>query len=366
MRFQRPVFPPLEDIEAYYVESRRLGWFANSGPCHDQLEARAGALLGGRRVVPVSSAGLGIVLALRALLGQPQPERRQVIVPSFTFAASAAAIVWAGFEPVFCDIDAESWQLSPERLHAALTARQGRVAAVLACTTFGTPPPGAQLDACMTATYEAGVPLMVDAAAALGTATTGGRMPEAEIFSMHATKPMPIGEGGLVVLRDDDTANRVRLLANHGLDDDHLAIEVGLNAKLDEWHCATALAGLDRLHETLEARRERAAMVRASVRDLNIAFQLNAEHSSTQFVPALMSSGAARDRLVEVARVRGVQTRTYYDPPLHRMPAYAGYERADDLRVTDEIAARIVSLPMATDLTTDELERIIACVRLSA
>lgn len=366
VRFQSPVLPALSEIDAYFSESRRLGWYANSGPCHSELERRAGALLDDRPIVPVSSAGLGLVLALRALVGEPTPERREVIVPSFTFAASAAAIVWAGLHPVFCDIDPDTWHLSPTGLRDALDDRRGRVAAVLACTTFGTPPPEEQLSSWATDAAAAGVPLLVDAAAALGTSTPGYPKPDAEIFSMHATKPMPIGEGGLVVLRDSDVWARVRVLANHGLDDSHTAVVVGLNAKLDEWHCATALAGLDRLADTLHARQERAAAIRRAVADLDISFQLGAEQSSTQFVPALMSSTAARQRLVDVARARGVQTRTYFDPPLHRMPAYERYERADELRVTDQVAARVVSLPMATDMTATEIERIVACLRLSA
>src|SRR3982751_3353749 len=156
--FQRPSLPPLAEIDAYFALARAEGWYSNSGPCHDLLVERAGDLVGGRPVVPVASAGIGLIVALRALVPASAGGARQVVLPSFTFAATAAAVVWCGLEPVFCDIEADGWHLSPACLNDALASRQGRVAAILACSAFGTPPPGTVAAAWSSAAEEWDIP----------------------------------------------------------------------------------------------------------------------------------------------------------------------------------------------------------------
>src|SRR3954466_9007129 len=138
--FQRPSLPALAEIDSYFALSRAEGWYSNSGPCHDLLVERSSAVLGGRPVVPVASAGIGLIAALRALVPAPADGARQGVLPcfpvaptppgAFTFAAPAAAVVWCGLEPVFCDIEADGWHLCPERLADLLVRRRGRVATV--------------------------------------------------------------------------------------------------------------------------------------------------------------------------------------------------------------------------------------------
>jgi dTDP-4-amino-4,6-dideoxygalactose transaminase len=360
--FQRPSLPALAEIDKYFELSRAEGWYSNSGPCHDLLVERSGALLGGRPVVPVASAGIGLIAALRALVPASAGGARQVVLPSFTFAATAAAVVWCGLEPVFCDIEAEGWHLCPARLNEVLAARQGRVAAILACTAFGTPPPEDVAAAWSSAAEEWDIPLIVDAAAGFG-ARSAGRHPDAEVFSMHATKPLAVGEGGLVALRDEAVARAARILINHGLGPDHEAVAVGLNGKLDEWRAATALAGLDRLEHGLAARREAAATMRRNLSGAGLRFQALAERSPSQFVPALAASSEHRDEILATAASRGVEMRTYYSPPLHVSPAYGGCDRGDALSVTGAVCARILSLPMADDFSEAEQEQVAECFR---
>src|SRR3954468_10126554 len=178
--FQRPSLPRVDEIDSYFALSRAEGWYSNSGPCHDLLVERASAVLGGRPVVPVASAGIGLIAALRALVPAPADGARQVVLPSFTFAATAAAVVWCGLEPVFCDIEAEGWHLCPERLEDLLARRPGRVAAVIACAAFGTPPDDDVASAWASAAQDRGIPLIVDAAAGFGAQDAGWPPPDAE------------------------------------------------------------------------------------------------------------------------------------------------------------------------------------------
>jgi dTDP-4-amino-4,6-dideoxygalactose transaminase len=358
--FQRPSLPDLSEIDRYFELSRAEGWYSNSGPCHDLLAERSSALLGGRPVVPVASAGIGLIVALRSLVPAPGGRARQVMLPSFTFPAAAAAVVWCGLEPVFCDIEPEGWHLCPAHLNDVLAARQGRVAAILACSAFGTPPSGDIAAGWRLAAEEWDIPLIVDAAAGFG-AGAGDREPDAEIFSMHATKPLAVGEGGLVALRDEAVADAARILINHGLGSDHEAVAVGLNGKLDEWRAATALAGLDRLDDGLARRREAAATMRRNLSGAGLRFQALAEQSSSQFVPALAASTEHRKEVLATAGARGVEMRTYYSPPLHVSPAYGASDRAGVLPVTDDVSGRILSLPMSDEFSEVEQRQVAQC-----
>jgi dTDP-4-amino-4,6-dideoxygalactose transaminase len=364
IRFQRPELPDADAIERYFAASRERRWFSNGGPCHELLVERLGATVGGgSHCVPLSSGTLALMCGLRALAGEPAGDRREVLVPSFTFAATASAVVWAGFEPVLLDIETGSWHVSGDALQSALDQRAGSVAAVLACSTFGTPAPRALTERWEAAARGAGVPLLVDSAAGFGATDERGAalgcQGDAEVFSMHATKPLAIGEGAILSTCDAAVAEAVASVANFGFGPEREpAGPLGLNAKLDEWHCATALAALDRLPGVLDARRERAERLRESLEPHGFIFQEGSERSPWQFVPVLAPSAETRARAIDVAAERGIELRTYFDPPLHRLAPLAGAPVHGTLTATDDVCSRILSLPMANDLSPEELDAV--------
>lgn len=365
IRFQRPQLPTIAATEAYYAEAEEARWYSNFGPCHEALVARAAALVGEPvQILPVANCTLGLMIALRAVAGGRTGT--EVIVPSYTFVATGAAIDWAGLTPVFVDVDPAHWSLDPAQLDAALDARGDRVAAVLACTTFGAPPPLAVSRAWEDSCRSAGVPLVVDSASGFGSIDAGGRLAghlgDVEVFSFHATKPSAIGEGGLLSTSSDALAADLRRLANFGLDHGSLTGSIGFNAKLAEWPAATALAMLDELDGILAARRATAASFREELGSLDLEFQQIDSQPAWQFFPALAPNAAVRDAVVERARHDGVEIRTYFDTPLHAMPAFAGAPRADDLAVTNDLASRALSLPMANDLTDAERQTVVGAV----
>jgi dTDP-4-amino-4,6-dideoxygalactose transaminase len=369
VRFLTPEFPPPEAIESYFERSRGASWFSNFGPCHELLVERLESYLGTDvRCVPVANCTLGLMLALRAVAGTPDGERREVVLPSFTFPASIEAILWAGFEPVFVDVERASWQLAPEALGDALRARQGRVAAVMACATFGTPPPRVLREAWEGLCGQAGVGLVVDSAAGFGAVSEDdpdgplAGQGDAEVFSFHATKPFAIGEGGLVTTRDPELATRVRELANFGLVDGIVREHVGLNAKLSEWHAAAALAVLDGYPGVLERRRAYAARLRRRLEPLGYVFQEGCARSPWQFVPTLAPSPEARDAALSGGGEAGIELRSYFDPPLTEMPAFSRFAVAGGLEATEWLAARSVSLPMALQDPDDAIDSIERCL----
>lgn len=368
IRFLRPQLPSLDDIGRYFAAAEEERWFSNVGPCHRLLTQRLSSFVGeGTRCVLVANATLGLMVALRALLDRSPRHAREVIVPSFTFAAVVDAITWCGLEPVFGDLDAETWHLDPEQLELAIEKRGDGLAAVLACSTFGTAPPIAVRQRWEAACARANIPLLVDSAAGFGTLDEAGqalgRQGDAEVFSFHATKPFGMSEGGLVVTEDVDLAAEMCLLINFGLDDQRAPLRThGINAKLSEIHAAIGLAVLDGYDDVLERRRSLARRIQRPLEKVDFSFQPGSERSTWQFIPTLAPSGEARDAVLAHAARAGVELRTYFAPPLDESPPFASSQRLNSLPVTKDLARRILSLPLANDLTDGEVDRIVECV----
>lgn len=364
IRFQRPELPSGADIERYLAVAREARWFSNSGPCYRLLTERLIRFLGGgSRLVLTANATIGLMLALRALVGE-RPRRRVVIVPSFTFPATAQAIRWNGLEPLWVDVESSGWHLDPKELGDALDAHRQDVAAVLACSTFGTAPPLKQSAAWRELCAQAGVPLIVDSAPGFGSRAEDGShlgaQGLAEIFSFHATKPFAIGEGGAVTTPDPELAERLTAMTNFGFGHDREIGEVfGLNGKLSEIHCAIGLAVLDRFDSVLAARRERAKLMRARLEPAGFGFQAGAPDSAWQFVPVLAPSADVRDAVLSASRKQAIEIRAYH-APLDRMEAFASHESHGELPVTRHLARHALSLPLANDLSEQAIERIVA------
>jgi dTDP-4-amino-4,6-dideoxygalactose transaminase len=367
IRFQRPQLPAEVDIERYFARARDVRWFSNEGPCHHLLAERLGRFLGGGvHVVLTANATVGLMVAIRSLLGE-RPRGRLVVVPSFTFPATAQAIIWNGLEPLWVDVEARGWHLDPQALADALRRHRCDVAAVLACSTFGTAPSAAQSRAWREVCAQAGVPLVVDSAPGFGARDERGRQlgaqGDAEVFSFHATKPFAIGEGGAVTTVDPKLAERVAAMTNFGLGADReIHHGFGLNAKLSEIHAAIGLAVLEDFDAVLAARRERAERMQGELAPAGYSFQSGAEGSAWQFVPVLAPNADAREEVLRRARAQKIEIRAYH-APLHKLEAFASFTARGPLRITDELARRSLSLPLANDLTDSAMRRIVGLLR---
>lgn len=356
LRFQRPTFPTAEAIERYFAAAREERWFSNRGPCWRQLRERLAAATG-CECVPVANATLGLMVAIAALRTR-RPHARAALVPSFAFAASAQAAVWNGLEPVFADVDAAHWHLSPRALDDALAQRADELAIVIALSSFGTPPPPEVRAHWEESCAAAGLPLLVDSAAGFGARAADGcpigAQGDAEVVSFHAVKPLALGEGGAVFTRDAELGTEILSLIEFAFDEHKAVLRLnGLNAKMPEQIAAVGLAALDQLESALSARRVVAERI-LEVLPETFEPQLGSELGTWQFVPVAAPTADVRDDIL--ARARGtVEVRRYYEP-LHEMPAFAACPRADELAVTENLSSRILSLPLATDFEADEID----------
>ena len=359
IRFQRPSFPSAAAIERYLSAAREERWFSNFGPCCRLLRDRLGQATG-CDAIPVVNATLGLIVAIAALRRRTAPNAIEALVPSFAFAASAQAAIWNGLEPVFVDVDPEHWHLAPDELERALEERRGKIAVVIALSSFGTPPPPYVRARWESACNETGVPLLVDSAAGFGAraadGTPIGAQGDAEVVSFHAVKPLAVGEGGAVCTRDPELAAEILRLVQFGFDDERRVMRRhGINAKLSEPSAAIALAALDEFPRALEARRDAAASI---IERLPPGFEAQSEHElgTWQFVPVKAPDATRRNAVL--ASAQGVvELRTYYEP-LQSMPAFVTTQRAGDLSTTEDLARRMLSLPMADDLTDAEVDDI--------
>ncbi len=363
LRYQRPELPPLDEVARYYAVSEETRIYSNGGPCYERLAARLADYVGEVSCVPVGNCTLGLMAALRVVCDEPVAERKLVAVPSFTFTATACAIRWAGFEPLFVDVDPDSWQLDPEALEEAVKAHSGSVAGVMGCSTFGTAAPNAVRQGWRDVCGRHGLPLLIDSAAGFGALDQDdqplGGQGDTEVFSFHATKPFAIGEGGAVMTADPEVAERLARIINFGIDPaSRVSQMTGLNAKMSELAAATGLAMLDRFDQTLARRRATATELQSRLAAHPVSYQDGSAGSTWQVFQLLVPDATTRRRALELAAQHRVEARTCFDPPLHRHDAFVDAPLGGSLEVTESLAARALSLPMANTLGPRQISRI--------
>jgi dTDP-4-amino-4,6-dideoxygalactose transaminase len=332
------------------------------GPYVRRLEERAARYLGVRQCVAVSSCTAGLMLLLRAtdLSGD-------VVVPAFTFAATAHALAWNNLRPTFCDVDPATLTADPRAVVGAIGARSS---AILATHTYGTP---CDVEGLTDVAARAGVRLYFDAAHAFGSRHGGravGGFGDAEVFSLSPTKPLIAGEGGIIATDDDVLAERCRIGRNYGNPGDYDCLFVGLNARMSEFHAAVALASLEDIEDRIQRRIALAAAYRDALADVEgITFPRVpvGDRSTFKDLTILVEEetfGLDAAHLGRALAAEGIETRRYYSPPLHRMRAYSAHPgAARELPVTDHAAARVVTLPLWCDMTRHHIDGVADAMR---
>jgi dTDP-4-amino-4,6-dideoxygalactose transaminase len=358
--FVRPARPPLERVMRRLEPSYKLGMLTN-GPLVAELEVRMAERLGVAHVVALSSCTSGLMLVVQALTdGRAGP----VVVPSFTFSASAHAVMWNGRTPRFVECLPGSFQIDTDDAAAHLDG----ASAIMATHVFGAPCNIAAIEEMARAR---GIPVIFDAAHALGAfldRVAIGSFGNAEVFSLTPTKPLVAGEGGLVATNDAGLADTLRIGRDYGNPGDYDTRFAGLNARMSEFHAAMALESLPNLDENLDRRRYLAALYREHLDGVpGVEFQTIATRDTSTFKDLTIRIdadrfGLSRDALALALLAEGVDTRKYFDPPVHRQRAY-GHLDYRRLPVTDAVAASVLSLPVYPDLTDEHVERVSELIR---
>jgi dTDP-4-amino-4,6-dideoxygalactose transaminase len=353
-----PAAKPLigEEERAAVDRVLRSGMIAQ-GPEVAAFEAEfSSALVEGRETVAVSSGTAGLHLGLLAAgVGRGQ----EVIVPSFTFAATANSVALTGATPVFADIEPDHFCLDPAAVEAAITER---TVGVLPVHLYGHP---ADMTALKAVCERAGVALFEDAAQAHGALWQGhcvGTFGTFAMFSLYPTKNMTSGEGGMVACARPDVARMVRLLRNQGMERRYENEVVGFNVRMTDVHAAIGRVQLGRLAGWTKQRQENAAFLDENLRGVVVPpvapGATHVYHQYTIRVPADRDGFAAA-----LAAEHGVGSGVYYPIPNHRLPSFG---LSLDLPETERAAREVLSLPVHPSLSQADLERIVQGVNALA
>jgi perosamine synthetase len=344
--------------EAYVVDAIRSSWISSTGPYVERFEREFADLCGTRAAISIANGTSALHLALLALGVGPGHE---VIVPSLTYIATANAVRYCGAEPVFADIEPETWCLDPKAVEAAVT---DRTRGVIAVHLYGHP---ADMDAIQTVTDRHGLWIVEDAAESHGASYRGrptGSLGSTGVFSFYGNKIVTSGEGGAITVDDPELEQRIRLLRGQGMDPArrYYFPIVGYNYRLTNVACAILCAQLERLPELIAGRQRIFDGYRRRLEGVaGIGFQPVAAWATP--APWLFcitvdpeTLGCSRDELAAALDVAGIETRPFFRP-LHTMPPYANGSWTN-LDVTERVAASGLNLPTSAMVRDPELDRI--------
>lgn len=334
-------------------------WLTNDGETVRAFERAVASASGVPHAVAVCNGTMALALAARGL-----GLAGEVILPSFTFVATAHVLEWHGLTPVFCDVDPRTHTIDPSRAAELVTAR---TSAILGVHLWGRPCDIAGLEE---VARRHGLRLVFDAAHAFACERGGAPVAsfgDAAALSFHATKIVNSFEGGAICTRDPDLAGRLRLMRNSGFAGIDRVEGVGLNAKMTEIAAAMGLTNLESLPRFLEANRCNHAAYAEGLTGLPGVRLVDTGTSRAHVVVEIdrEAAGVSRDRLVEILWAENIRARRYFHPGCHRHPPYAGRDPgvAARLPVTERLTEQVLVLPTGTAVTPGDVAVVCSIVR---
>jgi dTDP-4-amino-4,6-dideoxygalactose transaminase len=338
-------------------------WLTNNGPLVNEFEKKLSEYLGVKYCIAVCNATIGLELAIRALEMQGE-----VIIPSFTFIATAHALWWQGITPVFCDVDPKTHNIDPARIERLITPR---TTGIIGVHLWGRP---CDIHVITEIAREHSLKLLFDAAHAFGSSFQGrmiGNFGDAEVFSFHATKYFNTFEGGAIATNDKALAEKIRLMKNFGFAGYDNVVSVGTNGKMSEISAAMGLTGLESLDELIKVNYKNYQRYRNGLK--NIPGITIIEHDvddarNYQYIILEVDkaqAGISRDELIELLHFENVIARRYFYPGCHKMEPYASFFPNAGLLLpeTERLALRVFSLPTGTVVEEAEIDTICDLIR---
>ena len=357
--------PNVGDREAFL---HRVGqildnqWLTNNGPMVQEFERRTAEYLGVKHCVAMCNGTIALEIAVRAL-----GLTGEVIVPSWTFVATAHSLYWQGITPVFADIDAATHNLDPEAVRRMITPR---TTGIIGVHLWGRAAP---VEALQAIADEHGLKLMFDAAHAFGSTHRGqsiGRFGECEVFSFHATKAFNTMEGGAVTTDDDELAETMRLMRNFGFKGYDNVIHPGTNGKMIEVCAAMGLANFDAFEDIIAVNTRNHHAYRealAGIPGISLLGFDPGERNSHHYVVLEVGEDcpATRNEIIAALHAENILARKYFWPGSHRMQPYRDLFPHAGLMLgqTEAVAEKVIVLPNGTKLPDGAIEVIVALCR---
>jgi dTDP-4-amino-4,6-dideoxygalactose transaminase len=341
------------------------GWLSNNGPVAQEFERRIAQFLNVKHCVAMCNGTIALEIATRAL-----DLKGEVIVPSYTFIATAHALQWQEITPIFADIDPTTHNLDPAAVWRMITPR---TTGIIGVHLWGRASPVKELEAMA---KEHNLRLMFDASHGFGCSLKGkplGGFGECEVFSFHATKFFNTFEGGAVVTNNDALAEKMRLMRNFGFSGYDNVIYPGTNGKLTEIAAAMGLTNLEDLDAFVAVNRRNYACYReavASIHGLGLLAYDESERNNFQYIVLEVAPyfPVSRDRIIEVLHAENVLARRYFWPGCHNMQPYRSYYPHAGLVLpnTQVVAERVIVLPTGSSIGVEEIEGVMSVLRVLA
>jgi dTDP-4-amino-4,6-dideoxygalactose transaminase len=338
-------------------------WFTNDGPLVQELESGIRDHLNVRHCITTCNGTVALEIAIRA-----SGLRGEVIVPSFTFIATAHALQWQEITPVFADIDPQTHTLDPEHVERMITPR---TTGILGVHIWGQP---CHTEALQQIAARRNLTLLFDASHAFGCSRRGrriGNFGRAEVFSFHATKIFHTFEGGAIVTNDDELAAKIRLMKNFGFAGYDNVIYIGTNGKMSEISAAMGLTCLESLDHFIAVNRRHYHQYRDELRGIpgvRLFPHDESEERNYQYIVLEIDAdetGIGRDLLVEILHRENVLARRYFYPGCHRMEPYRSHFPHAGLLLpeTEALAERVLILPTGPEIGASEISGICRLLR---
>lgn len=356
----KPYLPAREKLDKYIDGIYEREWLTNNGPLVQELTKRLEEYLGVENLLLVSNGTLALQIAYRALgvSTTNRDEKPEAITTPFTFVATASSLKWEGVDPVFVDINPETWCLDPQNIEEAITSN---TKAIVPVHVFGN---ACGVEAIEEIAKKHGLKVIYDAAHAFGVNYKGEsllRHGDAATLSFHATKLFHTIEGGAIVFKRKEDLETAKKMMSFGITGPDAIEELGINAKMNEFQAAMGLCVLDEIQENLKAR---ATVWHLYERELSQSLQLQVKPEEQDYnyayFPVVFESEERAVKIAENLKENGVLARRYFYPSLDALE-YLGAREPEP--ISKDIASRILCLPVYNKLSEVEQHNIINMIK---
>lgn len=355
-----PDYPSWETVKDQFEEVFTKETIFTKGKYLREFEEKIATHLGVKHAIGLSSCTSGLMLVYK-ILGL----KGEVILPSFTFMATGLALMWIKeVTPVFVDVDPETFTLCPEAVSKAIT---DKTTAIVAVHTFGNP---AKIDALTKIALKHNLQLIFDSAHGLGSTYKGqklGKYGIAESFSCSPTKLLITGEGGIVTTNNDELAKQLQIGREYGNPGNYDSLFAGMNARMCEFN---AIMGIESLNLLDDVVKKRNILVNILTENLSTIPGIKFQHIE----PGNISSykdyciviqekfGLSRDQLVKALKAENIETRNYYDPPLHQQTTFKDINNLNPLTNTQYLSKNAITLPLSSKFNQEHIEKLVLAI----
>lgn len=341
--------PNKEKYKGYIDRIYESGWLTNNGTLLRELEQRLQTYLGVKHLILVANGSLALQLAYKAL-----DLKGEVITTPFSFIATTSTIAWEGLKPIFADIDPNSFNIDLSNIEEQVT---DKTSAIVPVHVLGNP---CDVEAIQSIADKHNLKVIYDAAHAFGTQYKGQSVlnyGDISTLSFHATKLFHTIEGGAVITNDDELAKKIRLLINFGITSPTSIESIGINAKMNEFEAAMGLCVLDEIEQITQQRQVIWQTYKQELKGL-VRFQQFNEHSNNNYAyaPVVFESEQQLLKVEQALKKRDIIPRRYFYPSLESLNYLQTNQECKNSR---DIVSRILCLPIYSDLTKEEQQKII-------